>query len=509
MKLIKKSLVLALVLVSIPLIPIKADPTVANPVIMGPVTVTNLAFSSTPLVGGTTVTLTGSGFDTMTRPILMPANGTTASTYDLTVTKTSTQYSFKIPNNITPGTYLFQFITDGNYGRTYLANSYSYEEYYFTIGLGSTQRPTLSEVSPNSTTIGSNVTITGTNFASQVSLYFNGQSLAQPLKFNATSTNNGTKIVFTVPDSLNAGTYYITVTQPSGVSNQVYFNVSTAAPFVTSISPTSGPVGTEITITGGNFSGVNTVSLSTSGGVVVISENYLPSSNGGTTIKFLTDQPIANGSYNLTVTNLNGTSNSQAYTVGSGQSSEKHSEGTNVLGSDGTVYRITGNVRQPYTSAGAFLSYKFNTWLGVVTASSGDLNLPISSSFIPPRNGSLINDNGTVYLITGGVRAGFANEAAFKGMGYSYTNVYPGDTSFMISVDPINSANQKHPNGTLINDNGTLYVMQNGYRVGFPSMAILDSWGYWVSEAVPANSYDRQAEISGVMQTRMPNQMSI
>ncbi len=198
-----------------------------------------------------------------------------------------------------------------------------------------------------------------------------------------------------------------------------------------------------------------------------------------------------------------------------------HSVGTNILASDGTVYRLLNETaRNPYTSAGAFLSYKFNSWSTLVTANEADMALPISkytstetgqevTAFIAPRNGSLINDNGTVYLITGGLRAGFANEASFKGLGYSYTNVYPGDTSFMVSLAPINSAAQKHPNGTLINDNGTLYVMQNGYRVGFPSMQILDSWGYWVSDAVPANSYDRASEISGIMTYRMINQMNL
>lgn len=195
-------------------------------------------------------------------------------------------------------------------------------------------------------------------------------------------------------------------------------------------------------------------------------------------------------------------------------------DGTNVMGPDGTVYRIEGGFRSPYTSAGAFLSYKFNSWSNVIKASSADMALPLNTFtpsgttvsktyFIPPRNGSLINDNGTVYLITGGLRVGFSNETAFKGLGYSYTNVYPGDTSFMVSMAPINSSDQIHPNGTLINDKGTLYVMQNGYRVGVPSMAVLESWGYWATDAVPANSYDRSAEVSGILQTRMANQMNI
>lgn len=277
-------------------------------------------------------------------------------------------------------------------------------------------------------------------------------------------------------------------------------------PTLSKLSPTSTGIGTTVTVTGTGFLATNDVNLrSTSNGVTLAEVTNISS----TSLKFKVPSNISPGQYAVSVINSNGESHTATLTV-TESSSIAHSVGTNIKGADGTVYRIAeGNYRSPYTSAGAFLSYKFNNWSGVIDASSADLALPISSTFIPPRNGSLINDKGTVYLITGGLRAGFANEAAFKGMGYNYVNVYPGDTSFMTSMAPINSSAQKHPNGALINDNGTLYVMQNGYRVGFPSMAVLDSWGYWVSEAVPANSYDRQAEVSGVMQTRMPNQMSI
>lgn len=187
-----------------------------------------------------------------------------------------------------------------------------------------------------------------------------------------------------------------------------------------------------------------------------------------------------------------------------------HNPGTNVRTPDGTVYRISENkVLQPYTSAGAFLSYKFNSWARVVEANSADLQLPKSSDYIPPRNGSLINDKGTVYIITDGQRAGFTLESIFNGFSYSYANVYSGDTSFMENYRVFSFVDQKHPNGTLINDKGTLYIMQHGFRVGIPSMAVLDSWGYWVNEAVPANTYDLQAEVSSVLQPRMANQMSI
>lgn len=199
---------------------------------------------------------------------------------------------------------------------------------------------------------------------------------------------------------------------------------------------------------------------------------------------------------------------------------QAHSDYTNVSGSDGTVYRIQNNFRYPYTSAGAFLSYGFNRWADVVPATSGDMALPVSTYtpsgatspttyFIPPRNGSLINDKGTIYLITNGLRTGFASADVFLGLGYSFSNAQPGDTSFMVSLSPINSSSIVHPDGTIINDNGTIYLMKDGYRAGFPNMQIFNSWGLKMSEAVPANSHDRSAAKAGVVSNRMANQMSI
>jgi hypothetical protein len=188
-----------------------------------------------------------------------------------------------------------------------------------------------------------------------------------------------------------------------------------------------------------------------------------------------------------------------------------HPIGTNVIDTSGTVYRIMqGPNINAYTSAGAFLSYKFNSWADVVPANEADLALLEKGKYyISPREGSLVNDKGTVYLVTGGgSRAGFASEAVFKGYGYSYTNVYSGDTSFMNTYPAMTSYNMLHPDGTLINYNGTLYQMESGTRLAFPSVEVLESWGYWVTDAVPANSYDIASSVSGVMVARQPSELS-
>lgn len=226
------------------------------------------------------------------------------------------------------------------------------------------------------------------------------------------------------------------------------------------------------------------------------------------------------GTYNVTLflDNTTGLVRSQQYTLTVNESGSSapanadvaHTPGTNVV-SNGTVYFITqDNARSPYTSAEAFLSYRFNSWAVIVNANGSDEKLPLTTTYyIPPRNGSLINDHGTVYLITNGQRVGFASAAAFAGLGYSFANVASGDTSFMVATTPINSSAMVHPDGTLINDRGTLYVMKDGSRMGFPSLSVLVSWGYSTTEAVPANSYDQQAPVSGVIQTRLAQQLNL
>lgn len=201
-------------------------------------------------------------------------------------------------------------------------------------------------------------------------------------------------------------------------------------------------------------------------------------------------------------------------------SSPVHANYTNVAGPDGTVYRIENGARYPYTSAGAFLSYGFNNWATVVPATSGDMQFPLATYtpsggtqpttyFIPPRNGSLINDKGTIYLITNGLRTGFASAQAFLGLGYSFNSAQPGDTSFMVTLAPINSSEIAHPDGTLVRDGATIYLLKNNTRLGVPSIAVFYSWGLNMNEVVPANNYDRATPVSGVLNSRMDNQLSI
>jgi len=106
--------------------------------------------------------------------------------------------------------------------------------------------PSITSLSPGSGPVGTMVTIAGTNFGATQgtsTITFNGTA-ATPTSWSATS------IVAPVPAGAATGNVVVTV---SGVvSNGVTFTVL-PTPAIASLSPTSGAVGTSVTIYGSNL----------------------------------------------------------------------------------------------------------------------------------------------------------------------------------------------------------------------------------------------------------------
>ncbi len=190
-----------------------------------------------------------------------------------------------------------------------------------------------------------------------------------------------------------------------------------------------------------------------------------------------------------------------------------HSAGTNIKSSDGTIWMVMpDNTRRAYTSAGAFLSYGFNSWSGVVDANADDLALTVGS-FIPPQDGKIIcsdrgADKGTCYLITGGQKAGFTSEAVFKGLGFSFSRATYGDVSWMSSTSNIDNTTSAHRPGVLVNNNGTVQLVGSAGLLGIPDLSTFNSWGYSFSDVVAANDADKAMSQTGVMAARQPGQLS-
>lgn len=181
--------------------------------------------------------------------------------------------------------------------------------------------------------------------------------------------------------------------------------------------------------------------------------------------------------------------------------------GQNVLIGNTVYYLDPLGSKRPYTSAGGFLSFGFNSFSTVLMPNQDENNLP-TGAFVYPMEGSLINDHGTVFVITSGKRAGFTTAAVFLGLGYKWSNVIVGDTSFVSTLPPINSTAQAHLQGTLINDKGTVYLIAPEGKIGIPSIDVFKSWGYSFSKAVLANAFDHPILQVGVMSPRAAGELS-
>lgn len=162
--------------------------------------------------------------------------------------------------------------------------------------------PMVTVVSPNS---GANtgptpITITGTNFTGVNWVHLGAINLTTFFPVNATT------ITLTVPLGLTAGTYDITVNTANGtsaISSADQYTVTVAGvPTVTGVSPNSGAnTGTTpITITGTNLSSATAVHLGATSLAIT--------SDSATSISATVPSGLTAGTYDITVTNANGTS---------------------------------------------------------------------------------------------------------------------------------------------------------------------------------------------------------
>lgn len=193
-----------------------------------------------------------------------------------------------------------------------------------------------------------------------------------------------------------------------------------------------------------------------------------------------------------------------------------HAPGSVIKTSDGTVWFITlDNTRRAFTSAGAFLSYGYLSFSQVVDANAADLTLA-QGAFIPPMDGKIVcsdrNDSyatkGTCYLITGGQRAAFTSAAVFTALGFKFSHTTTGDVSFLATEANISDATSAHRPGVLVNNNGTIQLVESNSLMGVPTMTVLDSWGYTTADIVLANAADKALQQSGVMAARVAGQLS-
>ena len=245
-----------------------------------PPAVTGISPTSGSTFGGTSVTITGTGF-----------TGTTSVSFGGTATSSYTVNSATSITATSPagsaGTVDITVTTPGGTSATSAADHYAYVVV-----------PVITGISPaaGATGGGTSVTITGTGFTGATAVAF-GSLPAQHY-----TVNSATSITAVSPNYNSAGTVDITITTSNGTSATSSSDQFTFGnPTVTGISPSAGPIagGTSVTITGTGFTGVTKVMF---GSTAAISYTV----NNATSIT--TTAPSGSGTVDVKVTNTAGQS---------------------------------------------------------------------------------------------------------------------------------------------------------------------------------------------------------
>jgi hypothetical protein len=131
--------------------------------------------------------------------------------------------------------------------------------------------PAVSSFTPTSGSPGTSVTVSGSGFTGTSSVTFNGTAASF-------TVGSDSQLTATVPSGATSGPIAVTNSAGTGTSAGSFtVTAVVAAPTITSISPTSGMVGTSVALTGTGLSGVTSVTFG--GGVAaaftVVSDTHV------------------------------------------------------------------------------------------------------------------------------------------------------------------------------------------------------------------------------------------
>src|SRR6267142_1475477 len=285
---------------------------------------------------------------------------------------------------------------------------------------GTVQSPTISGFTPASGPVGTSVTISGTNFTGASAVAFNGTSAT----FSVTSA---TAIQATVPAGATSGP--ISVTTPGGTATSSGSFTVVNGPVISGFTPSSGRVGTSVTISGSGFTGATAVAFNgTSASFTVSSDTAIqttvPAGATSGPISVTTPGGTATSSGSFTVVNGPGIS---GFTPASGPAgtsvtiSGSGFTGATAVAFNGTSATFTvssDTAIQTSVPAGATTGPVSVTTSGGTAQSSGSFTVvpPPTIASLSPASGPV----GTSVTINGSALTG-ATSVRFNGLGATFT----------------------------------------------------------------------------------------
>lgn len=421
--------------------------------------VSSLSTTSGSTSGGTSVTITGTGFGQVSAVMF---GGLMASSYTVNSGTSITAIS---PSHAS-GTVDITVVTAMGSSSANLNDRFSYQT---SGGVA-----TVTNVSPGSETTsgGDTITIIGTNFTGVTAVSFGGTSATNY------TVNSPTTITAIAPAHVS-GQVDVQVSNAYGTSatsssDKLMFTTPVMTPAVTSLSSNSGSTagGAAITILGTNFTNVTQVRF----GMVAATSFTLNSSNSITA----TVPAEAAGTVDVTVTNSAGTSG----TTSADQYSFV-SQGPIVTGLSTTSGANTGGTA--VTITGSNFMGVTGVLFGNVSATNFTLNNPTSITAIAPAE--------SVGVVDVKVQSSYGTSASSSADQFTFTNPPPTVTSLSVSSGlitggtpiTISGSNLSSASGVAfgsvaaasftVNSNGTITAISPAESVGTVDVTVTSATG--------------------------------
>jgi hypothetical protein len=116
------------------------------------------------------------------------------------------------------------------------------------------------------------------------------------------------------------------------------------------------------------------------------------------------------------------------------------------------------------------------------------------------NNGTLISENGTVYIVYKNTKTGFANVSAFTGLGFKFGQVmYVSGSGLVDSGFIVTTSRASHPWGSWIKSGNTVYFVHEQGVIPVPDWNTFLNNGGSSDLVVFANAFDFQRPILSVM----------
>ena len=170
-----------------------------------------------------------------------------------------------------------------------------------------------------------------------------------------------------------------------------------------------------------------------------------------------------------------------------------HPNGT-LINDNGTIYLVVNGKKRGFRNPEEYFShgYKFNQ---AVPATSVDSALPAEAQPVQKAlDGTLVldkSDGRTIYMIADGKKRGFVSAEVFHALGYQFSQALPIDLTDYEAGSAVDSALTAHPDGALVlEQNGTVWWILGGTRKGFQSAEVFYTYGFKFDQVVSANSAD-------------------